>query len=79
VTTVDGESYPTLTFQRRRNLGDIALEVRVSPNLDFSSTLGVVELSATDHGDGTDTVVVRSAVPLSAQPSQFFRIFASQP
>jgi hypothetical protein len=79
MTTVDGDRYPTLTFQRRQNLGDVTLEVRVSTNLDFSGTLGVVELSATDHGDGTDTVVVRSAVPLSAQPSQFFRLFVTQP
>ncbi len=79
VVTVAGERYPTITFRRRQALGDVTLEVRVCTALDFSSTLGVVEVSAGDNGDGTDTVVVRSAVPLSQQPRQFFRLVANQP
>jgi autotransporter-associated beta strand protein len=79
VVTVGGERYPTLAFQRRRALGDVALEVRVSASLDFSTSLGLTEISATDNGDGTDTVVVRSTVPLSSQPRQFFRLTATQP
>jgi autotransporter-associated beta strand protein len=79
VTTSDGAEYPTYTYTRRIARGGAEIIVGVSASLDFSATLGAVELSATPSGDGLETVVVRSAVPLSTQPRQFFRLSASLP
>jgi hypothetical protein len=38
-----------------------------------------VEVSAEPRGDGTEWVVIRSAVPLSQQPRQFFRLAVTLP
>lgn len=80
-TTVEAEAgaYPAVAFVRRKELGGIQVEVLVAPDLHFTTDLGAVEVSATDNGDGTETVVVRSAVPASEQPTQFFRIAATLP
>jgi hypothetical protein len=41
--------------------------------------LGWIEVSTESRGDGTETVVVRSAAPLMRQPRQFFRLAATLP
>ena len=79
VATADGDEYPTYTYTRRIARGGAEVVVQVSASLDFSNLLGAVELSATPTGDGLETVVVRSAVPLSVQPRQFFRLSATLP
>ena len=79
VATSDGDEYPTYTYTRRIARGGAEIIVGVSASLDFTATLGAVELSATPTSDGLETVVVRSAVPLSTQPRQFFRLSASLP
>jgi rhamnogalacturonan endolyase len=80
-TTVDadGGEYPAIAFTRRQNLGGVVVDVLVSDSLDFEDLFGWVEVSATDQGDGSDLVVVRSTVPLSEEPNQFFRIAATIP
>jgi autotransporter-associated beta strand protein len=74
--SVGGEDYPAIRYTRRTDLGNITLEVKVSTTLDFASNLGVVQVSATDKGDGTTEVIARSSVPLSSQAAQFFRVEA---
>jgi hypothetical protein len=74
-----GESYPAVTFVRRVDLGGVTTEVLASSGLTFSSPLAVEQVSATPLGDGTEEVVVRSAVPLSQTPNQFFRLAATLP
>ena len=74
-----GEEYPALRFTRRIIRGNVDVAVRVSTDLNFGSDLGAVEISATSQGDGTELVIVRSAVPYSVAPKQFLRIDASQP
>ncbi|WP_138223145.1 Ig-like domain-containing protein [Nibricoccus aquaticus] len=75
----DGADYPALRFTRRIARGDVGLEVRVTTALDFSSTLGAVELSAVNQGNGTELVTVRSAVSYAVQPKQFLRLEATLP
>ena len=80
ITVTDGGAdYPALRFTRRIARGDIGLSVRVTPDLDFVDTLGAVELSAVDQGDGTELVTVRSAVSYAVEPKQFLRLEASLP
>jgi hypothetical protein len=76
LTIVDdsGERYPAITFTRRQALGDVTVSVQVCTNLDFNNQIAATEISATDNGNGTDTVVVRSTVPLSQEPRQFLRL-----
>ena len=51
----------------------------MNTDLDFSNTLGAVEISAVDQGDGTELVTVRSAVSYAVQPKQFLRLEATLP
>jgi autotransporter-associated beta strand protein len=76
---VDGQMYPAVTFVRRLDLGGVTTQVLASPDLNFSNLLAVEQMSVTPVGDGTEEVVVRSAVPLSQRPNQFFRLAATLP
>lgn len=76
---VEGADYPAITYQRRIDRGGVAVDVLVSASLSFDPLLGSVEISTTPAAAGFETVVVRSLVPLSAQPHQFFRLTASLP
>ena len=78
-TTVDGSLYPTLSYVRRQTLGGVVVTAEVSPSVDFASPTQALEVSATPRGDGFETVLVRSTVPMSAAPSQFLRIRATLP
>ncbi|MGC4074668.1 MAG: Ig-like domain-containing protein [Nibricoccus sp.] len=80
ITIADGGvDYPALRFTRVIARGDIGVQVRVSTDLDFSSTLGAVEVSAINQGNGTELVTVRSAVSYAVQPKQFLRLDATLP
>jgi autotransporter-associated beta strand protein len=76
---VGGVIYPAVSFDRRENLGGVVGIVIVSPDLGFASDLGSVEVSSDSLGNGMEHVVVRSLVPLSQTPAQFFRVIASLP
>lgn len=76
---VDGQTYPAVAFVRRLDLGGVTTQVLASSDLTFSNLLAVEQVSATPLGDGTEDVVVRSAVPLSQRPNQFFRLAATLP
>lgn len=73
---VDGVIYPTFSYTRRQDLGNVTLDVEIARHPDFDSDLGSVELSVTDQGDGTDLVLVRSAAPYDAEP-QIMRLRAT--
>jgi hypothetical protein len=79
--TVDvaGQTYPAVVYTHRADSGGAALGVRVAGAPDFAALLDSVEVSAAPRGDGNDEVVVRSAVPLSTRPRQFFRLAATLP
>ncbi len=80
ITVADGGAdYPALRFTRVIARGDVGIEVRATTNLDFSTTLGAVEISAIDQGNGTELVTVRSAVSYAIQPKQFLRLEATLP
>ena len=87
--TVSGEftDYPAgagfekhLTFTFRRNLlshNTLALRPEVSSSLTaWTGGIAVEFISETDHGDGTSTVVWRSAAPVSGTARQFMRLLA---
>lgn len=76
-TQIGNENYQVIGFTRRTNLGNVTVVVEVSTELDFSDELGSEIVSVTDNGDGTETVIVRSAVPISAHDRQFMRLRAS--
>ncbi|MBE2216115.1 MAG: autotransporter-associated beta strand repeat-containing protein [Opitutaceae bacterium] len=80
-TTVQegGASYPAIVYTRRKALGGVTVQVLVAPDLGFSTDLGAVEVLATDLGDGTELVTVRSAVTTEQAPQQFFRLAATLP
>jgi hypothetical protein len=73
------DQYLTITF-RRNLLAHHTLELRpeVSGNLTTWAGGAAVEfISETDHGDGTSTVVYRSASPVSGTVRQFVRLLAA--
>ena len=72
----DNGHYLALAFTRRPGLGDVTLTVQTSPDLGFAIDLGSVEVHATPNDDGTEKVLVRSAVPLSETRLQFMRVVA---
>jgi autotransporter-associated beta strand protein len=79
-TVQEGDaSYPAIVYIRRKALGGVTVDVLVAPDLEFATLLGAVEVSATDNGDGTELVTVRSAVSTAQQPRQFFRLAATLP
>ena len=80
-TTVDVGSakYPAFVYTRRADLGGATLTVEISPDLDFDQLLSPVVVSETPQSDGTVLVVVRSSVPLTTEPDQFFRLSAALP
>ncbi len=76
---VEGEKYLTVQFTRRIDPGDVILTVLTSSDLTYTDELGSQVVSATDNGDGTETVIVRSDVPIAAKPLQFMRLRAELP
>jgi hypothetical protein len=78
---VDGVFDSYLTIQSRRNLAadDVLLEAQSSSDLvTWNSGAGfTVLVRETPHGDGTSTVVWRSAHPIASDPREFLRIAAT--
>jgi len=80
-TTVEagGQTYPAVAYTRRSDTGGVTVSVRVGRGPDFASLLEGVEASSAPRGDGVDDVVFRSALPLSQQARQFFRLAVTLP
>jgi autotransporter-associated beta strand protein len=75
----DTHVYPAIAFVRRHDLGGVTAQVRVAPDLAFTTLLDVEEVSAAPRADGADDVLVRSTVPLSEHANQVFRLAATFP
>ncbi len=86
VEEIGGNKYLTLTYTRSKLAGGVALAVQVSGSLEPGSAgsgwnsgpAHTTEVSRTDNGNGTETVVTRDNTPLSAAGSRFIRIRVSQ-
>jgi hypothetical protein len=74
ILTVNGQEYPSVSYIRRESMEPVFVRTAVSADLDPSADLGSVAVSNASRGDGTETVVIRSAVPLSTHPMQFFHL-----
>ena len=66
--------YLTISFRRNLAADDVIFDVEVSSDLVTWSTLGTAYLSATHHGDGTESVIYRSITPRASIPSEFIRL-----
>jgi hypothetical protein len=75
----DGATYPFIRYTRRRELGEVVVNVIVTTDLDIAHDLGSVEVSATPRDADTDTVVVRSTQSMTTQPRQFFHLLVRLP
>ena len=80
LTTEAGQSYLSIRYTRRRDLGRVVLSVEASASgPDFASPVSAVQVSSTDLGDGFDEIIARSPTPLSSAPRQFLRVRATLP
>ncbi len=73
---VSSESYITLVYTRRKGATDITFtpEFSATPGDAGFTASPVVQVSLVDNGNGTETVTVRDAAPVSAQSPRFARI-----
>ncbi len=76
---VDGMTYPAVGYVRRTGLGGVSAAIQASDGPGFAALHDVVEVSVQPRDDGTEQVVVRSAIPLSQMPNQYFRLTATLP
>ena len=70
--------YATIRFTRAVGADDIDYIVESSENLSAWSAQGLVFVSATRRGDGTETALYRSTTPLQPSGSAFMRLRAVQ-
>ena len=79
-TIVAGEeTYPAVSYRRRRARGGVTVAVEVARDPAFASLVAPVDMEAPPELEGFDRVLVRSALPLSSAASQFFRVRATLP
>ena len=68
------EQFLSLTFRRRTDASDLTYTVQVSGSLaNWIETTGTIG-SASDNGDGTETVSFRDTTPISAGGRRFIRV-----
>jgi hypothetical protein len=72
------QEYLTLTYRRNLAADDIGFQVQIGSDLTRWSPLGVLLVSGTPNGDGTETVTWRSVNPISAQAREFIQVKVSQ-
>ena len=72
------EEYLTLTYRRNLAADDVIYEVQVANDLTAWSSLGVVLVSSSPNGDGTEIVTYRSTTPLADIPREFIRLLVSE-
>ena len=73
------ETYPAVSYRRRRARGGVSVAVEAARDPTFASPLTLVDVSAPAEPDGFDRVLVRTALPMSSEARQFFRVRASLP
>ena len=79
-TIVAGEeTYPAVSYRRRRARGGVTVAVEVARDAAFASLVASVDVEAPPELEGFDRMLVRSALPLSSAASQFFRVRATLP
>jgi hypothetical protein len=76
IETFAGAEYLTYSFRRNLAADDVALTVQISEDLLTwnSDPAHVVLVSETNHGNGTSTLMFRSATPRSVTDREFFRL-----
>ena len=82
IEVIDGQEYLTLTYTRPRPvMGGISLVHRTNFDLASGTWAPAVEIPGypVNNGDGTETVKVRGAEPISSNPRQFIRLEVSRP
>lgn len=72
----EGERYPVIEFRRRLGASEVRFEAQVSFDLDDWSG-ATVPHEVIPRGDGTESVFIRPATSISAEPKQFLRIYVS--
>jgi hypothetical protein len=72
----DGLTYSAIKYRRRKSDDQTSLIIEVTNDLQTWTT-HTAPYSVEDHGDGTETVTIRSTTPFSEAQRQFFRIKAS--
>jgi uncharacterized delta-60 repeat protein len=73
-----GTVYPSIVFQRRTGIEGVSIQVIASSTIPVIDDIETEVYSVTDNGDGTETVVVRTSVPVSALPRQFLSVKVSE-
>jgi glucose/arabinose dehydrogenase/mono/diheme cytochrome c family protein len=79
---IDGQTYLTLTYKRPRPvMGGISLVHRSNFDLVSGTWAPAVEVPGypVNNLDGTETMKVRSAEPITSNPRQFLRLEVSRP
>jgi hypothetical protein len=73
---IGGVQYPVIEFRRRVGASDVTVMAQASNDLaDWSGATVFHEVIP--RGDGTESVFIRSASPISAEPKQFLRVLVS--
>jgi hypothetical protein len=78
-TTDAGLSYVTLTYRRAANALDLQFTPAFSEDLHTWSNTSVPQGVPTTFGDGTESVTVRAATPLSTGGKGFARVLVVKP
>ncbi len=79
-TVIDGaESYPSISFIRRRNATGVNISVEGATDVSFSPTNPTTTLTPVDLGNGTERVTVRGNSPASPTAAFFFRVKITAP
>jgi hypothetical protein len=74
---VNGERYLQIAYRRNKQAVDVIFKVEVSEDIGktWLSGADLTEVvSVTDIGNGTELVIARDRVPLSAERSRFMRV-----
>lgn len=77
VNTATSERHLAISHIRRQDGGQVIYTYQFSADLDTWTDAGdddVVTVSTVDNGDGTETVTVRDALPISDKPSRMIRV-----
>ncbi|MEJ6582076.1 MAG: lamin tail domain-containing protein [Akkermansiaceae bacterium] len=73
IVSEGGIEYPAIQYRRRQSATDTTIIVESSTSLESWSDTPI-PFAIEDHGDGTETITVRSITPTLDQPGQFLRL-----